>query len=72
MLKNNTKKVVIMNDIKCKHIEQAIFVLKEEEDVVDEHFILDEAYRIINKYIESSEEKDNIFTRIFGFFRRML
>lgn len=71
MLNNNAKKVLIMNDVRCKHIEQAIFVLKDSQEIIDEHFILDEAYRIINKYIENSKEKKSVFTRISSFFKRI-
>jgi hypothetical protein len=51
MTSKSAKKVVIINDIKSKNIEQAIFILKDSETIPFQKSIIDEANEIVQSYI---------------------
>nr|DAJ90040.1 MAG TPA: hypothetical protein [Caudoviricetes sp.] len=71
MQDGNMKKVIIIDDIRSHFIKQAIFILKDDFAAEDSHFILDEAYGVINKYIDSKHngrshaKKRRFFGKIF-------
>lgn len=58
MLKNNSKRVYIVNNIKSDYIEQAIFILKNDDEntnvinIANGSDIAFEAQNIINSYAE--------------------
>lgn len=73
MQDRNMKKVIIIDDIRSHFIKQAIFILKEDFGTEESHFILEEAYSVINRYIDSCREGRNTKKRkrFFGkIFRR--
>lgn len=51
---DNTKKVLIIDNIKSSNIQQAIFILKDRKQSIGEYNILEEANGIINTYIQSN------------------
>lgn len=51
MTNKSAKRVVIINDIKSKNIEQAIFILKDKDNKECQETILDEANEIVQNYI---------------------
>lgn len=51
---DNTKKVLIIDNIKSSNIQQAIFILKDRKQSMGEYNILEEANGIINSYIQSN------------------
>lgn len=65
----NMKKVIIIDDIKSHFIKQAIFVLREDFVSDESHFILDEAYSIINRYIDSCSNSRTSNKRKKSFFK---
>lgn len=52
---DNTKRVLIIDNIKSSNIQQAIFILKDREHSVKDFDVLDEANNIIYQYIRQSE-----------------
>lgn len=54
MTNKSAKKVVIINDIKSKNIEQAIFILRDSEAVPFQKSIIEEANEIVQSYIRQS------------------
>lgn len=48
---NNSKKVIIIDDIKNSNIQQAIFILKDKTTAIEEYNVLEEANHIIYQYI---------------------
>ncbi len=51
----NTKKVLIIDNIKSSNIQQAIFILKDRRSSISEYNIIDEANGIIDSYIRNSD-----------------
>lgn len=51
---DKTKRVIIIDKIKNSNIEQAIFILKDRRDSIEEYSIIDEANGIIDSYIRSN------------------
>lgn len=51
-MKNNTKKIVVLDNINSSRIEQAIFILRDGSRIC-ENDALSEAQRIVNSYLES-------------------
>ncbi|MEE0868035.1 MAG: hypothetical protein UIL37_07020 [Clostridia bacterium] len=54
-MNNNTRKIVVLNDIKSPRIEQAIFILRDEEDF-SESDAVSEAERIVSLYLENLQK----------------
>lgn len=52
-MKNNTRKIVVLNNIDSPRIEQAIFILKEEASCPDESAAVAEAQRIVDTYVKN-------------------
>ena len=52
-MKNNTRKIVVLNNIDSPRIEQAIFILKEEASCPDESAAVKEAQRIVDTYVKN-------------------
>jgi hypothetical protein len=52
-MKNNTRKIVVLDNINSRRIEQAIFILRDSESICESDAV-SEAHRIINTYLESS------------------
>ncbi len=52
---DNTKRVLIIDNIKSSNIQQAIFILKDRKQSIGEFNILDEANGIIRQYIYNNE-----------------
>ena len=63
---NNTRKIVVLNNLKSQRIEQAIFILRDEKDYSEADAVI-EAERIVDSYLENmrrpllekSTKKDN-------------
>ncbi|MBR0276849.1 MAG: hypothetical protein IJQ50_00090 [Clostridia bacterium] len=56
-MSDNTKKVIILDNIKGTNIQQAIFVLKDKKEAMAYYDILDEANGIIYQYINQPDNK---------------
>lgn len=54
-MNNNTRKIVVLNDIKSPRIEQAIFILRDEE-VFSESDAVSEAERIVSLYLDNLQK----------------
>ena len=54
-MKNNTKKIVVLDRLNSARIEQAIFILRDENGI-SESDAVSEAQRIVNNYLESLSE----------------
>ncbi len=52
-MKNNTRKIVVLNNIDSPRIEQAIFILKDEASCPDESAAVAEAQRIVDTYVKN-------------------
>lgn len=52
-MKNTTHRVVILNNVKSEIISQAILILKNSDDVC-ESSVLEEAERVVEKYMNDS------------------
>ena len=52
---DNTKRVLIIDNIKNSNIQQAIFILKDRDHTIKDFDVLDEANNIIYQYIMQSE-----------------
>lgn len=63
-MKNTTHRVVILKDVNSKLISQAILILKNPDSVC-ESAVLEEAERVVEKYMQNSlpseEKKDGVF-----------
>ena len=57
---DNSKKVIIIDNIKSTNIQQAIFILKDKIQTVEDYDILDEANNIIYRYVN---HKNGYLTR---------
>ena len=55
MNKQNSKRVLVINDIKSSSIEQVIIILKNTEESDVERSIIDEANEIVYKYSRQIE-----------------
>lgn len=51
-MNNNTRKIVVLNNLNSPGIEQAIFILRDETDI-QESDALREAQRIVDMYVKS-------------------
>ena len=51
-MNNNTRKIVVLNNLNSPRIEQAIFILREEADI-SECDAVAEAQKIVNDYLNS-------------------
>ena len=51
-MKNNTRKIVVLNKLDSPSIEQAIFILREE-GAVSAYEAVNEAQRIVDAYVKS-------------------
>ena len=51
-MQNNTKKIVVLDRLDSAHIEQAIFILRDANDITESDAV-SEAQRIVNNYLES-------------------
>lgn len=51
-MKNNTRKIVVLNKLNSPRIEQAIFILRDEVNV-SESDAVSEAQRIVDNYVKS-------------------
>ena len=49
-MNNNTRKIVVLNNLKSPRIEQAIFILRDE-NVTNEADAVSEAQRIVEAYL---------------------
>ncbi len=47
---DNSKKVIIIDNIKSSNIQQAIFILKDKTQAIADYNVLDEANNIIYQY----------------------
>ena len=54
-MKNNTKKIVVLDRLNSARIEQAIFILRDENGI-SESDAVSEAERIVSTYLESLSE----------------
>ena len=54
-MKNNTRKIVVLDRLNSARIEQAIFILRDENDI-SESDAVSEAQRIVNTYLKSLSE----------------
>lgn len=54
-MKNNTRKIVVLDRLNSARIEQAIFILRDENGI-SESDAVSEAERIVNNYLESLSE----------------
>lgn len=63
---NNTRKIVVLNNLKSQRIEQAIFILRDEKNYNEADAVI-EAEKIVDSYLENmrrpllekSTKKDN-------------
>lgn len=51
---DNSKKVIIIDNIKSSNIQQAIFILKDKIKAVEDYNVLEEANHIIYQYVSQS------------------
>ena len=52
---DNTKRILIIDNIKSSNIHQAIFILKDREMAIKDFNILDEANNIIYQYVRQND-----------------
>lgn len=52
---DNTKRVLIIDNIKSSNIQQAIFILKDRQRAIEDFDVLDEANGIIYQYIKQND-----------------
>ena len=57
---DNSKKVIIIDNIKNSNIQQAIFILKDKIKAIEDYNVLDEANHIIYQYVSRN---NNYFSR---------
>lgn len=71
---DNTKRILIIDDIKSTNIHQAIFILKDRETAIKDFNVLDEANNIIYQYIRQRDiplvREVKKKPRIFGWGKR--
>ena len=67
MIKNDTKKVYIVNNLKSDNIEQVIFILREnagtKKNSLNSSDIALEAERIINNYANEVKRASNTYSK---------
>lgn len=51
---DNSKKVIIIDNIKSSNIQQAIFILKDKMKAIEDYNVLEEANHIIYQYISQN------------------
>ncbi len=51
---DNSKKVIIIDNIKSSNIQQAIFILKDKNQAIEDYNILEEANHIIYQYVSQT------------------
>ncbi len=51
---DNSKKVIIIDNIKSSNIQQAIFILKDKMQAIEDYNILEEANHIIYQYVSQN------------------
>ncbi len=51
---DNSKKVIIIDNIKSSNIQQAIFILKDKMKAIEDYNVLEEANHIIYQYVSQS------------------
>ena len=49
---NNTRKIVVLNNLKSQRIEQAIFILRDEKSFSEADAVI-EAEKIVDSYLEN-------------------
>ncbi len=54
-MKNNTRKIVVLDRLNSARIEQAIFILRDENGICESDAV-SEAERIVNNYLASLSE----------------
>ncbi len=54
IMENNTRKIVVLNNLSSSKIEQAIFILRDEPAGVCSPDAVTEAQRIVDMYLTSS------------------
>lgn len=54
-MKNNTKKIVVLDRLDSAHIEQAIFILRDANEITESDAV-SEAERIVSAYLDSLSE----------------
>lgn len=68
---NNTRKIVVLNNLKSQRIEQAIFILRDEKNYNEADAVI-EAEKIVDSYLEDmrrpllnkNSKKDNKSTML--------
>ena len=51
---DNSKKVIIIDNIKSSNIQQAIFILKDKMKAIGDYNVLEEANHIIYQYVSQN------------------
>ncbi len=51
---DNSKKVIIIDNIKSSNIQQAIFILKDRIKAIEDYNVLEEANHIIYQYVSQN------------------
>ena len=51
---DNSKKVIIIDNIKSSNIQQAIFILKDRVKAIEDYDVLEEANHIIYQYVSQN------------------
>lgn len=51
---DNSKKVIIIDNIKSSNIQQAIFILKDKIKAIEDYNVLEEANHIIYQYVSQT------------------
>lgn len=51
---DNSKKVIIIDNIKSSNIQQAIFILKDKIQAIEDYNVLEEANHIIYQYVSQN------------------
>lgn len=51
---DNSKKVIIIDNIKSSNIQQAIFILKDKMKAIEDYNVLEEANHIIYQYVSQN------------------
>ncbi len=54
-MNNNTRKIVVLNNIKSPKIEQAIFILRDDTDCTESDAV-SEAEKIVSLYLENMKK----------------
>lgn len=71
-MNNNTRKIVVLNNLKSPKIEQAIFILRDDTDCTESDAV-SEAEKIVRMYLEdlqkpilAASDKKNKFPIVLG------